>query len=437
MNKVLIITYYWPPSGGPGVQRALKFAKYLRNYGWEPIIYTPENAEFPAIDKSFEKDIPPNITILKQPIIEPYSFYKFFTGQKKDNKIKPVFIAEKNKLVLSQKIALWIRGNLFIPDARKFWIKPSVKYLSKYLSENKVDAIISTGPPHSVHLIALQLHEKFNLPWVADFRDPWTKIYFYPDLMLTPWADAKHHRLEKKVLTTASSVVTIGNTMKQEFEDIVKRDIVVITNGYDEDDFHSTKNIELDKKFSIVYIGTLIRDPKPFILWQALSDLVKEDKQFAIDLEIKLIGKIDAYVVKDIEDSNLNNYLTLMDYVPHEQVSKLQQQAQVLLMKVYDSGVAKGIITGKLFEYLTAKRPILLIGPEDGDAAKVINTTKTGVVNNFTDVDGLKKKILAFYNQYKTGTLKVNPVGIEQYSRKNLTRKLAEELDKLIDKPIG
>ena len=291
MKKVLIITYYWPPSGGAGVQRGLKFTKYLREFGWEPVIYTVENGAYPVIDNSLEKDIPPGITVIKRPILEPYNFYKALVGEKPGKKMNPAFLSEKKKKTLSQKISVWIRGNFFIPDARMLWIKPSVKFLKKYLSENKVDAIMSTSPPHSVHLIAMQLHKALKLPWVADFRDPWTKIDFYPELKLTNWADRKHHRLEKEVLSNADAVISVGETIKQEFQEIVNRKYELITNGYDEDDVHVSDKIEMDKKFSIVHLGTLVETHKPLILWDALSQLTKENKQFADDLEIKLVGR--------------------------------------------------------------------------------------------------------------------------------------------------
>ena len=184
MKKVLIITYYWPPSGGAGVQRWLKFAKYLSDFGWEPIIYTVENGEYPVLDYDLLDEVPKGITVLKTPIWEPYSIYKKFTGRKKEDKINSGFLSEKKNPKLLEKLSIWIRGNLFIPDARKFWIKPSVNFLTNYLIDNPVDIVVSSGPPHSSHIIALKLKEKNKLPWLADFRDPWTNIYYYKELLL-------------------------------------------------------------------------------------------------------------------------------------------------------------------------------------------------------------------------------------------------------------
>ena len=240
MKKVLIITYYWPPSGGAGVQRWLKFVKYMRQFGWEPVVYTAENPEIPVVDTSLEKEIPEGITVLKIPIWEPYSIYKKFIGRKKEDKINASFLSETKKAGLTEKISVWIRGNFFIPDARRFWIKPSIKFLETYLSENKIDYVISSGPPHSMHLIALGLKRKFPLlKWLADFRDPWTNIDFYEKLMLTPMADKKHHRLELSVIKSADCVLSIGSSMSEEFKEMYKASgginfskFKVITNGF-------------------------------------------------------------------------------------------------------------------------------------------------------------------------------------------------------------
>ena len=223
MKKALVITYYWPPSGGAGVQRWLKFVKYLRSFGWEPVIYTPENPEFPETDHSLDKDVPGQLKVLKQPIWEPYDTYKKILGRRKDEKINAAFLSEKKKNSALENLSVWIRGNFFIPDARKFWIKPSIRFLLHYLQKDPVDVIISTGPPHSMHLIAMKVSGKLGLPWLADFRDPWTNIDFYKDLKLTSWADAIHRRLEKQVLGKADAVTVISPGMAADFSRIHQR----------------------------------------------------------------------------------------------------------------------------------------------------------------------------------------------------------------------
>jgi len=429
MKKVLIITYYWPPSGGAGVQRWLKFVKYLREFGWEPIIFTPENPEIPASDTSLEKDIPIGTTIIKTPIWEPYSAYKKFVGRKKDDKIKTGFLAEKETPSVTENISVWIRGNLFIPDARKFWVRPSIKNLSSYLKENPVDVLISTGPPHSMHLIALGLKQKMNIPWLADFRDPWTNIDFYDDLKLTLRSDRKHHKLEKQVVETANRVLVIGNGMAEDLRNIHHRNYDIITNGYDE--LQAEKAAELDASFSIAHIGSMVRTRNPEIFWKALSEIVIENKTFSGDLEIKLIGQIDISVRQSIQSYKLEEFVTYTEYLSHDDVRKVQSQSQVLLLLIINTPNAKLVVTGKIFEYLNSGRPILCVGPKDGDAAHILSETQTGHTVDYNDVEDLKNTIVEYYKQYKMGILKSNGVGLKKYSRKNLTKRLAEILDEI------
>jgi len=428
MKKVLIITYYWIPSGGAGVQRWVKFAKYLRQYGWEPIIYTPENPEYPSIDHSFEKDIPADITVLKTPIWEPYNVYRNLTG-KKNQAINAGFISENKKQGWKDKLSIWIRGNFLIPDPRRFWIKPSVGFLSDYLKENPVDAIITTGPPHSMHLIGMGLKKNFpSLPWVADFRDPWTNIDFYKDLNLTWFADKIHHKLEREVLQKADTVLVVSRGMEEEFAPMKPKKLQVITNGYDESDVQ-VGTLALDGRFSISHIGTLNAARNPRIVWKVLSEICAENVDFKKDLQIQLVGKVDFSVLEDIQSYGLQEQLLKIDYLSHSEAIAKQNSSQVLMLLINQSGNAKGILTGKFFEYLAAKRPILAVGPTDGDAAVVLNETGAGVIVDFADEQETKTVIQNYYNQYKKGTLSVQSESVERFSRRSLTGELAGLLD--------
>ncbi|MBP7497140.1 MAG: glycosyltransferase family 4 protein [Bacteroidales bacterium] len=451
-KRVLVITYYWPPSGGAGVQRWLKFIKYFREFGWEPFVYTPSNPEYPVADYSLINDIPENIEIIKQPIREPYKFYKLFTGIKKSEKVSAAFLSENKKPKLSQKISVWLRGNLFIPDARCFWINPSVRFLKNYLINNKIDLIVTTGPPHSLHIIGMKLNKKLNIPWLADFRDPWTNIDYYKDLKLSRFADRKHHKLEKEVLAGADAVITIGKTIAAEFNLIHKRNYFVIPNGYDDADFAlgevsasgevaksgeaslsgevsplgEASPLRPDKKFSLVYIGSMPKSRNPLVLWKALEELINSDLAFAENIEVKIIGKVDIHIRQSINDYKLDNYIQFSDYVPHNDITVLLSKAQVLLLLINNTPNAKGIITGKFFEYLAAKRPILCIGPTDGEIAGIINNTACGSVVDFDNTEALKAILLNYFALYKTGKLKTETRNIVNYSRRELTKTLTD-----------
>lgn len=435
MKKVLILTYYWPPSGGAGVQRWLKFVKYMQEFGFEPVVYTAKNGEMPVLDESLQKDVPRDVIVIKTPIWEPYTFYKQFIGRKKDDKINASFLSENKKSSLTEKISVWIRGNFFIPDARKYWIKPSIAYLDDYVNKNKIDLVISSGPPHSMHLIALGLkHKNANLKWIADFRDPWTNIDFYEKLMLTSWADKKHHKQELSVLQNANVVLSIGQSMNNEFLELYKKaggkdlnKFKVIANGFDNDDL-KTGNIIKDTKFSIAHIGTLVKDRNPQVLWKVLSKIVKENLAFKSQLEIKLVGKIDIYIKEQIEQFGLTPFVNKIEYLPHDKVIEEQQKSKLLLLLVNNTKNAKGILTGKFFEYMAAKAPVLAIGPIDGDLAEILNKTNTGLISDFTDETTLEKNILNYFNGLVTER---NEAEVNKYSRKSLTNELCELLKTL------
>lgn len=430
MKKVLIITYYWLPSGGSGVQRWVKFTKYLRDFGWEPIIYTPDNPEFPVIDNSFKNDIPEDVKVLKTPIWEPYNVYRKLTG-KKDQSINSGFISENNKQGWKDKLSIWIRGNFLIPDPRRFWIKPSIIYLTNYIEHNHIDAIITTGPPHSLHFIGLGLKRNFpNIPWVTDFRDPWTSIYFYDDLKLTSLANAIHHRLEKKIVKSSDSVIVVSNTMKSEFENLNPKSINVITNGFDEDDTKSAV-LELDTKFTISHIGLFIESQNPVNLWKALVELCNENAEFASDLNIQLIGKIDISIIDYIKKVGLDQYATILPYMSHQDVIVRQQTSQVLLLLLVNKPGTECILPGKLFEYLNARRPILAIGHTHGDAADVIRQTEVGSIVAFDDENRAKEIIKSYYQLYKSHSLNVDTSEIERFSRRRLTESLVGILNEM------
>ncbi|MFY0604738.1 MAG: glycosyltransferase family 4 protein [Flavobacteriaceae bacterium] len=415
--KVLIITYYWPPSGGSGVQRWLKFVKYLRDFGIEPIVYTVENPEYAIEDFSLENEIPEGVTVLRKPIFEPNTFFSFFS--KKSKSQSSGFLNPNPGL--AGKILQYIRANYFIPDARKYWITPSVKYLEKYLKKHQIETIISTGPPHSMHLIAMKLKERLGVTWISDFRDPWTEIDYFHQLPLTDKSKRKHYELEKRVVSKSNAIIVVGNTMKKNFEKEASN-IHVITNGFDSE--NSQKIETLDTTFSLTHIGMMNADRNPKKLWKVLRELCDEDIEFKNDLRIQLIGKIAPEVQEQITAFDANTIFTL-DYISHDEAKLYQQKSQVLLLAINNVPSAKGIITGKIFEYLQANRPILAIGPEDGDAAEIINDTKAGIMVGFEDKQKLKKTILDFYTKFKQHNLTTEKMNIQKYHRKKLTEELS------------
>ncbi|WP_419211184.1 glycosyltransferase family 4 protein [Maribacter sp. X9] len=421
MKKVLVITYYWPPAGGPGVQRWLKFVKYLRDFDIEPVVYIPDNAHYPILDESFCNDLPKDITIYSQSILEPYRLASFFSS-KKTNRISSGIITAKNQSTL-EKTLLWIRGNLFIPDARKFWVKPSVAYLKGVLEKENIDTIITTGPPHSVHLIGYYLKQPGSLKWIADFRDPWTSIGYHKKLKLTSNAQKKHKKLEALVLNKADKIIVTSETTKREFEQITDQPISVITNGFD---VQRTEIVELDKKFTISHIGSMLTGRNPKNLWRILSEMMKENSDFEDALRLQFIGVVSDDVLHSITELGLDDVVEVIGYVSHEKALAYQKTSQILLLAEIDSEETKGIIPGKLFEYMYAKRPILGVGPSNWEVGNIITETKAGAIFEYEDTIALKNLLLSWFEKYRNADLSVSSKGIEQYSRRELTRKLAE-----------
>ena len=420
-KKVLIITYYWPPAGGPGVQRLLKFVKYLPDFDIEPIVYIPENPNYPIVDVQLISEVNPNTIILKNKISEPYKLAVFFS-KKSTNTISSGIIPNKKKQSFLDKFLLYIRGNFFIPDARVGWVKPSVSCLEDYLKANPVDLIITTGPPHSLHLIGLELKKKLNCKWFADFRDPWTTIGYHKELKLTQTSQEKHLQLESEVLNVADHILVTSPTTKKEFSKLTTKPISVITNGYDVE--YIEKN-PMDSKFSIAHIGSFLSDRNPRIFWKALSELIKENKDFKQDFELKLIGKVSQEILDVISEFKLSNYLNNLGYLSHKEALVEQKSSQVLLLVEINSDETVGIIPGKLFEYMAAERPILAIGPEDADFAQIIKETNSGTFFTYDQKDEVKEQIVKLYDSYKQNELKVYAMGLQYYSRKKLTEKLA------------
>lgn len=425
-KKALIITYYWPPAGGPGVQRWLKFVKYLPEFGIEPIVYCPENPSYPIMDESLLSEIPESITILKQPICEPYGLARLFSkGSAK--KISSGVIPKAKKQSFIEKAMLYIRGNYFIPDARKNWVKPSVTFLSNYIKDNEITTIITTSPPHSLHLIGLHLKEKLNVNWLADFRDPWTTIGYHKALKLTQSSKAKHRDLELTVLNTADEIIVTSNHTKTEFETKTKQPISVITNGYDA---HIVGAEEKDELFTLSHIGSLLSERNPTVLWETLSELINGNDEFSKVFQLNLVGVVSDDVIESINKYGLKTHLNVEGYVAHDEALKFQMKSQVLLLIEIDSEDTKAIIPGKIFEYLISETPILAMGPIDSDIEQIIKSTNTGAYFNYKQKEELKTQILSYFEAFKNKTLKVNAIGLQPYSRKALTKKLSTIINK-------
>ncbi|CAH0286012.1 hypothetical protein SRABI04_04196 [Chryseobacterium sp. Bi04] len=425
-KKILIITYYWPPAGGPGVQRWLKFAKYLPDFGWKPVIYTPENPNYPLVDETLMKDVPNDIEMVRTRIWEPYQLAEKLNKSNKKFKAGQFDVGENQSW--KSRLSIWVRGNFFIPDARVFWVKPSIQFLEKYLKENKIDIVVTSGPPHSLHLIGLGLKNKLpHLKWIADFRDPWTEISYYKHLKLTRSSDKKHRQLESAVFKNADITLATSYTDAENFRKAGAH-AVCITNGFDETDAHEDPKLQKNKTFTLSYIGVLEQLRNPDNLWQALDELVKENIEFSKDFSLKFVGRIDDKILASLENSSLKNHILNLGYLSHGKAVEEMQSSDLLLITNFPNESSKGIIPGKIFEYLASGKQILSFGPDKADVEKILEDTHAGKHFGYHGSEEVKQFILEKFKLWKSGNLSKNTQHIEQFSRKNLTQQLADIL---------
>jgi len=427
MKKIMIITYYWPPAGGPGVHRWISFSKYLLEFGYRPVIVIPKDPQYPLYDDSNLKIIPKHVEIIKVPIFEPYNIAGKLSPMS-TNKNKRGIIDPSDHQSFIQRSMLYIRGNYFIPDARKFWVKPVVKKLRKYLKDSPVDHMITTGPPHSVHLIGEKLKKDFpSIKWLADFRDPWTNISYHGQLKMKKAAKNKHKALEKKVLDAADQLIVTSFKTQEEFKQKTNTSVELITNGFE--NWEKPEDLALSDNFTLLHIGSLQKGRNPRVLWEVLKELADEDLKFNEFLEIQIIGSISNEINQSIEHYKLKNYTYYNKHISHQQSIEMQCRSMLLLLIEENTNLKSGIIPAKFFEYLYAKRPIIAIGPENWDVEKLINQTKSGRIFSYQDKAALKKHISEAFMKYQKGKLNVKSKNLEQFSRKKLT----ENLIKLIE----
>lgn len=420
-RKVLIITYYWPPSGGAGVQRWMKFSKYLPEFGWEPIIYTPESPSFGQIDNTLLDEVPEGIRVIKKRIFEPYT--------SKSGGRKQGIVGAKRGSMFS-KFKIWIRGNLFIPDPRIFWVRPSIKTLKDLIASEGISHVVTTGPPHSMHLIGLGLKKHFqeNISWIADFRDVWSRWDILDELMTSSWARAAHLRMERLVTSKADQILTVNNKSVPLIENTSHILTTVITNGYDPQDFENLTSEHNAGKFRIAHFGLLNDIRNPTGLWKALGELLEENEEFQSSLEVHLGGMVSDSVKDAIgQNEALKKRTHYHDYLPHMEVLNRLKNANVLLLAINQTELGKNFMTGKVFEFIPLNKPVLSIGPTVSDASRLVMDSGMGHGYENEDTKGIKGWLLEVFNGKK---YEVSSEFKLSFDRKKLTGDLVNILNR-------
>lgn len=430
-KKVLIITYYWPPSGGSGVQRWLKFVKYLPQFGYTPYVFTPENPSFNLKDESLLRDVPNEAEVIRFPIWEPYeAFFKFAGMFGAGSKNAGATMVSNGKRSVFQKVSTWLRGNLLIPDPRVFWVRPSASFLHDFIRDNSIRTIITTGPPHSIHLIGYKLKKKNpSLKWMADFRDPWSEWGFLDSLGAGKAARYFHRKMEHKVLTSADEILTITPFYVRQFESLSGRKVRLFTNGFDEDDF-SGLNIRSTGKFMIRHVGIVNEkcNPRPVML--ALKSLVLAKPELRQVVQLDFIGEVHPDFMKFVnEDNELRSFTNFIPPVPHKKLIDFYNESSLLLLVLTGYRDAEGYMPGKLFEYIATGLPVLGVGPEGGDAAQLLKKSRAGRMIDGSNSNEIKAFVYQKYFEWQSSTLSTKVEKTSGFSRREITGKLVELIE--------
>ena len=374
-----------------------------------------EKANYPQEDESLISEVPKNIHVHTTKTSDPYVIYSLFGRKAPSSGFANESVQGVSGYV--KKLARFIRGNVFIPDPRKGWNKFAIKKAAELIKTHGLETIITTSPPHSTQLIGLELKKKYGVKWVADMRDPWTKIYYVSELLQTKWAQNKNANLERTVLENADSVITVSQSLASEFCELAPRlkpeNIEVISNGFDEDDFQF--DVPLDKQFTIGYMGTITEQYDVTALLKTVG-LIEDDVAF------RFIGDAPAQVRNQIEEVSTKTEFT--GYLNHYKAIEKAASCSMLLLVIPKIASNKGILTGKMFEYLALKRPILGIGPVDGDAAAILNETGAGKMFDYADEAGIRQFLEERLKHFQEASHSLEATNIDAYSRRSLTKKL-------------
>ena len=438
MRKVLIIAYYFPPSGGPGVQRVLKFVQYLREFGWEPVVLTVKDGTFPARDESLLDEIPDGVKVFRTDIFEPYDLYRKLTGKSKSDGIDVNTLrGDDSKVSVSERLSEFIRATFFIPDARMGWRRHAVRKGLQVIAQEKIDAIYSSSPPYTCSIIARDLKRKAGLPWVAGFRDPWTGFLTTPDRWRIPAAIDRG--MERSVFTEADHIdvawTGIGDDAMSKVPTLDPKKLHHLPNGFDSNDFPSIdKEKRRDNRFTVTYTGSMygLRTPKEFL--DAVENLILEGEVDPDMVRLRFIGRFGEEVHEMFRSFSVQDVIEVCNYLPHAESIRQLLLSDALLLVVDTTADSAQIVPGKVYEYIGTMKPVLAIAPEEGAIASLIYETKSGIVAHQSNPEGIAEGFLQLYNDYINGThsIQQDEKAIARYERRNVTKELSTILNSLI-----
>jgi hypothetical protein len=410
LKPILIISYYWPPGSGPGVQRWLKFCKYLPEHGWQPIVLTVKNGSYPAYDNSLLNEVPNEVLVYRTNTIEPFEIYNLLRG-KKGKSVEVGMGNIKDPKGGFAKFANYVRANFFIPDARLGWNSFAYAEAKKIIAKHKPEVVITTGPPHSTHLVGLKLKRDFQLPWIADFRDPWTEIFYNQFLNRTDQSILKDKKLEQEVLEKSDLLLAATPSIEKLYGNKASN-IKVILNGYDSSDYSELTEL-ISPSFNISFFGNMLPNQNIDNVWLAINEL-KSAGKLPDHFIFRIIGNVADNIKESIFNTGISELVAFLPFLPHKEAVKEMQKSNMLFLPIPIDKGNKLILTGKIFEYLATKRPILSVGPKDGDAAEVLTACDQLPMLDYKDLPGIKRIILDAIERHNT-YMKLEVIGNEHY----------------------
>jgi len=433
MPRVLLIAYYVPPAGGPAVQRILQFVEFLQQEGWQPEVLTVQKGVYPNRDPALLDKIPSGVRVHRTRALDPYAIYQAVTGKGEGD--LPTGSMDEGQS-WGERLAKWVRANVFIPDARVGWWPFAVARGRKLLASGRFDAVLTSGAPQSVHLIGKALHHWTQVPWVADLHDPWTDVSYYDDLPHTAWARRLDAALERSVLASASAVTTVSPSWADLFAGKASNRYAVVENGFSDSEFESV-NEPLDDSFVLAHVGKLYASRNPTAVWKALARL--REKEAIPNLTVRLVGTVDPAVQRSIETLGLAPIVEKREFLPHTAAIRSMARSTLLLLVIEPFGEAEGMITSKLYEYLASERPVLGVGPSEGDAHALLRAHEAGVVVDWADVDQAETILRAHYEAWADGTPRsgAHRASLSEHTRRYQARRMASVLKEVTGQEDG
>jgi len=431
LKKVLFITYYWPPAGGATVNRTFKFSQYLPEFGWEPVILTTQDGDFPFIDESLLKEVNPETKVYRS---AGFSLHKIFkkVSPKSEKNFIPYGFTDQSKNSFMDNLSRWVKYN-FIPDTRFPWYFGTARKAIRIIKEEKIDLIFSSSPPQTNHMIARKASRSTGIPWVADFRDPWTDVFWLAEnSKRMKWIHRWDKRIERKTINRMNAVITVGPSLVRILQRKTNNPIHLITNGYDERYFTGEAYHRTDK-FRIIYAGSISREQHPECFFNSLTEAMK-NPEFRKDMDMLWLGNFPTYIHELIEGLDYKEQIHFSPYTHYSESIQMIRNSEMLLLIVPRTTDNECIITSKIFEYIGSGRPVLTYGPVKGDAAFILNETGAGKTFDYSDSSAGKDYILECWQRWKSGTDLLKSADNERFGRRSLTRQLAGIFDNTLKK---